>query len=471
MPTCRSKRSSVRPIFPLALLAFHIGTASIAASPPRISYDSIATRLVEEGLRNCEAFKMLKELALHAPHRLSGSPGAAKAVELTRLMMVQRGFDKVHLEKIMVPRWDRGPVEEATITSPARHQDNALTVCALGGSVGTPSNGIESEVVEVKSFEELRALGPSAKNRIVFFNRPMDPTKLNTFEAYGGAVDQRSRGAVEAAKAGAVAVLVRSMTFNLDDVPHTGVLSYVDSVRKIPAAAVSTMDAEMLSTLLGKKEKVKVKLKLSCKMLPDVESANVVGEITGSEKPSEVIVVGGHLDAWDKGHGAHDDGGGCMQAIEAVNLIKRLGLTPKRTIRAVMFMNEENGTRGGKAYPIAPERAGEKQVAVLESDAGCFAPRGIGVQADSMVSARVQTWLPLFERLNVFRIRPGYSGVDVYPTVQTGVPGFGLEAETHRYFDYHHSDNDTVDKVHPREIEMGAIVEALLCYLISEEGL
>jgi Zn-dependent M28 family amino/carboxypeptidase len=222
---------------------------------------------------------------------------------------------------------------------------------------------------------------------------------------------------------------------------------------------------------LKKQKRVKIHLKVTPKTLPDVESANVMGQITGSEKPNEIIVVGGHLDSWDKGQGAHDDGGGCMQAIEVVNLLKKMGVKPKRTIRAIMFMNEENGNRGGKAYPIAPERVGEVHVAALESDAGVHAPRGISVKADSTVLKKIHEWKPYFEILNAGSINIGYGGVDIDPLLRTGVAGFGLVTENHRYFDYHHSDNDTIDKVHPREIELGAIVEALLCYLISEEGL
>ena len=442
-----------------------------AAAPPGISYDSVASRLLGTGLTSCEAYRLLRALTSQMPHRLSGSPGAAKAVELTKKMMEEKGFDRVHLEKVMVPHWVRGPVEEAVLTGPTSKRDTRLTICALGGSIATAAGGIEAAVVEVKSFEQLHALGDAARGKIIFFNRPMDPTKLNTFEAYGGAVDQRGRGAIETAKAGGVAALVRSMTLALDDVPHTGVMGYLDSVKKVPAAAVSTVGAELLSGLLAHEKGVTVRMKLTCQTLPDEPSANVVGEITGSERPGEVIVVGGHLDCWDKGQGAHDDGGGCMQAIEALNLIKSLGLRPKRTIRAVMFMNEENGDRGGKAYPVAPERAGEKTVAAMESDAGSFTPRAIGIQADSAIVKEVQRWSPFFDRLNVSHLDVGYSGVDVSPTVERGVPGFGLGVETHRYFDVHHSDNDTIDKVNPRELEMGAIVEALLCYLVSEEGL
>jgi hypothetical protein len=438
-------------------------------------YAGIVKQLVEVGLRDCESYTMLQQLTTEAPLRLSGSEGAAKAVALTKKMMEDRGFDNVHLEKVMVPHWVRGEEECWIVPSvsslPQTMRLHTLNVCALGGSVATPAQGIQAEVVEVKSFDELRTLGNAVRGKIVFFNRPMDPTKLNTFEAYGGAVDQRSRGAIEAAKVGAVAVLVRSMSLKIDDKPHTGAMNYADTVRKIPAAAISTLHANELSELLRKQKSVRIHLKLTPQTLPDVESANVVGEITGVEKPNEIIVVGGHLDAWDKGQGAHDDGAGCMQAIEVLNLLKKIGVKPKRTIRAVMFMNEENGVRGGKAYPVAPERKGEKHIAALESDAGGHTPRGFNVAGDSTLLRNVLRWKPLFEMLEAGRIQMGYSGVDITPLVNTGVAGFGLVPDNHRYFDYHHSDNDTIDKVHPRELEMGAIVEALLCYLISEEGL
>jgi Zn-dependent M28 family amino/carboxypeptidase len=261
------------------------------------------------------------------------------------------------------------------------------------------------------------------------------------------------------------------MTLALDDVPHTGQMNYADSVAKIPGAAISTLDANFLSHLITIEKRVRVRMKLICRTLPDTSSANVMGEITGWQKPHEIIVVGGHLDAWDKGTGAHDDGAGCVQAIEVLNILKKIGFRPKRTIRAVMFMNEENGLRGARAYPFAPQRAGETHVAAIESDRGGFAPRGISVQADSTVLEKVRQWKHVFEMLSAGMIFKGYSGVDVSPLVEKGTPGFGLVVDDHRYFDYHHSDNDTIDKVHPRELEIGAIVEALLCYLISENGL
>jgi Zn-dependent M28 family amino/carboxypeptidase len=248
-------------------------------------------------------------------------------------------------------------------------------------------------------------------------------------------------------------------------------MGYTDSIRRVPAAAVSTIGANLLSDLLRKGMKFQVRLALSCRSYPDEASANVLGELTGSQNPEEVIVVGGHLDSWDKGTGAHDDGAGCVQAIEALRLLKAIGVKPRRTIRAVMFMNEENGLRGGKAYAAAEGRKTEKHVALLESDRGGFAPRGFTIDGDTTVLPRVLRWKPLFDAIDAGRIGTGYSGVDISPLVARGIPGFGLDTENHRYFDYHHSDNDTIDKVNPRELELGAIVEALLCYLIAEEGL
>ncbi|MDH4070661.1 MAG: M20/M25/M40 family metallo-hydrolase [Ignavibacteria bacterium] len=454
---------SLLPVFALAI--------SCSSAGSQVAYDSLAQEMLSFGLRKGEAYALLTELTTIAGHRLSGSRGAEIAVDLTKTMMEQRGFDNVHLEPVMVPHWVRGPVEEVMVIDGSGGVEESLTICALGGSIGTPEEGIEAPVVEVQNFDDLRELGSAARGKIIFMNRGFDHGHLNAFAAYGGAVDQRSRGAIEAAKAGAVGVLVRSMTHAVDDVPHTGAMNYEDGTTKIPAAAISTLDADRLSGLLKERSQVRVRLRLSARTLEDVQSYNVIGQLTGSEFPDEIIVVGGHLDSWDKGTGAHDDGAGCMQAIEAVNLLKRIGLKPKRTIRAVMFMNEENGVRGGNGYPLDSRRKGEAHVAALESDRGGFAPRGISVHADSSVLERVRRWQPLFELLNAGRIEPGYGGVDIAPLVRQGVPGFGLVVETHRYFDYHHSDNDTIEKVNPRELQMGAIVEALLCYLISEEGL
>jgi hypothetical protein len=457
------------PLVPLLLAAACL-TAAAQETDTSGVYAPVAGNLLRTGLGRLGAYRMLEELTSRAGHRLSGSAGADTALVLAKAWMEERGFSNVHFEHIMVPRWERGKTEKARLEIPGK-RSVPLSVCALGGSVATPSGGLNAGVIEVKSFGELESLGSAAAGKILFFNRPMDPTLLNTFEAYSGAVDQRSRGAIQGAKAGALAVLVRSMTLVIDAVPHTGAMGYQDGVKKIPAAALSTKDAEMLSALLHRGLLLRVRLTLSCRTLPDVPSANVMGEITGTLNPGEVIVIGGHLDAWDKGTGAHDDGSGCVQAVEALDLIRTLGLKPARTIRAVMFMNEENGLRGGRGYVTDALRHGERHTAMIESDAGGFAPRGFSVDAGNPVRAAVGQWKSILELVNAGRLFSGGSGVDISPMVATGVPGFGVAPENHRYFDYHHSDKDRIDKVNPRELEMGAIAEALLAYMIAQEGL
>jgi Zn-dependent M28 family amino/carboxypeptidase len=299
----------------------------------------------------------------------------------------------------------------------------------------------------------------------------MDPTKINTFEAYGGAVNQRGSGAIEAAKVGGVAALVRSMTTRLDDVPHTGGMHYQDGVSKIPAAAISTVGANLLSQLLAQEKAVRVRLKLTCQSFPDAPSANVLGELTGTEKLEEVIVVGGHLDSWDKGVGAHDDGAGCVQSLEALRLLQALKIKPKRTIRAVMFINEENGLRGGEAYAREAGISKEKHIAAIEADRGGFAPRGFSVDTDSIRFARLAGWSYLLEEIDADKIFKGGSGADISPLVRKGVPGIGLVPESQRYFDYHHSAKDVITAVNERELNLGAAAMAILCYVLAQEGL
>lgn len=441
--------------------------AASAGSPPA---DSLARMLLRAGLSGNNAYALLTELTTTCGSRLSGSPGAAKAVDLTAAMMRRYGFANVRAESVMVPHWVRGTVEEATLIG-VDGRRRPLAITALGGSVATPRSGITASVIEVRSFAALRAVGSRAAGKIVFFNRPMDPTTFNTFSGYGGAVDQRAAGAIEAARVGAVGVIVRSVTLAHDNVPHTGSMSYADSIPKIPAVAIGIRDAETLSATVARDPRARVRMRLSCATLPDAPSANVMGELTGSEHPDEVIVIGGHLDCWDKGVGAHDDGSGCMQAIEALRLLKECGITPRRTIRAVMFMNEENGSRGGRAYAADPRRTAEHHVAAIEADRGGFTPRGFAVQADSATVERVKRWAPILEIAGAGQISAGHAGVDVSPIVNAGAAGFGLIVDHHRYFDVHHSANDTLQAVHPRELELGAIAGALLVYLLSEEGL
>ncbi|MCI0706668.1 MAG: M20/M25/M40 family metallo-hydrolase [Ignavibacteriae bacterium] len=433
-------------------------------------YDTLAVTIFKKTLADNWAYETLYDLTTNIGHRLSGSSQAASAVEWSKNVMEHIGADRVWLEPVMVPHWVRGDIEEGTILANGSRGAITLNITALGGSIATPTQGITAEVIEVKSFDELGALGDKAKGKIVFYNRPMDRTQFDTFNAYGGAVNQRGRGAIEAARAGGVAALVRSMATRLDYFPHTGGMGYVDSVTKVPAAAISTRDAETLSELLKTEKSVRVRFKLSAQTLPDVESHNVIGEIRGSEKPEEVVLVGGHLDSWDKGQGAHDDGAGCVQSIEVLRLIKELGLKPKRTIRAVMFMNEENGLRGGIAY-AQKERPGERHIAAIESDAGGFNPRGFGV-GDSLAYSKLVKWAPLFAPIGADKIELGGGGADIGPLArQRGVPPIGLNVNSHRYFDHHHSDNDTIEWVNERELALGAAAMAVLAYVIAQEGL
>jgi hypothetical protein len=431
----------------------------------------LAERLMKTGLGSGRAYALLTELCTKVGHRLSGSENAEKAVAWSEKTMRDLGLENVRREAIMVPHWVRGPMEDAVVTgSGLPTAGHPLRVCALGGSVATPSQGVSAGVLEVRSFEELHKAGEKARGKIIFFNRPFDTTLFETFGAYGRAVDQRASGAVEAAKAGGVAALVRSMTSRRDDAPHTGSMHYDDKTAKVPSAAVSTVGAEWLSAALKDDPGLNLRLRLSCETKPDVPSANVLGEIVGSERPKEVVVIGGHLDSWDKGQGAHDDGSGCIHSIEAIRLLKVLGLRPKRTIRAVMFMNEENGNRGGEGYAAA-KRPGETHVAAIESDHGGFMPNGFGVGGGPAVFAAVSKWAPLFTPIHADRFRQGGGGTDIGPLGTQGVPTFSLIVDSQRYFDYHHCENDTIDAVNERELELGSIALALMSYLIAEDGL
>jgi carboxypeptidase Q len=435
-----------------------------------LPYQDVAEKIIKMGLSEENAYGLLEELASKIGPRLTASPQAAAAVELMRQKMRDLEFNGVHLEPILVNRWVRGK-EEAKIVNSESQGTRPLSICALGGSVSTLEFGITAPVLEVKSFEELRSLGDKAKGKIIFFNRPMDRSFVETFRAYGGAAEQRSQGAVEAAKQGAVAVLVRSMTLRVDDYPHTGLMHYDPQVPRIPAAAVSTQGANLLSQLLQKEPSLRVNLKLTCQNLSPVSSANVVGQITGTEFPDEIILLGGHLDSWDLGAGAHDDGAGCVQAVEALRLIKGLGLNPKRTIRAVLFMDEEFGGTGGRFYAKAPERKGEKHLAAFESDRGGFLPLWLGVSGGPAILKKFKAWEYLFKPMQIFGLLVGGSGVDIAPLAEQGTILLGLIPDSQRYFDVHHSARDTLASVNPRELELGAIAMAIMAYVLSQEGL
>lgn len=445
-------------------------TVSLLSSAQSDDAKSIKT-IYDEALARGASYEMLRELTTKAPARLSGSPNAAAAVEWSRHAMEQFGFDSVWLQPVMVPHWVRGEKEVARAITKKQGAIN-LTVLALGGSVGTGITGINAQVVEVKDFEELKVLGEKGvKGKIVFFNRPMDPTLLQTFSAYGGAVNQRGAGPSEAAKYGAVAAVVRSMGSNLEDYAHTGGLRYAPNIGKIPAVAISTRHAELLSQLLKEEKDLQFFLQTTCEILPDAPSFNVIGELRGSTNPANYIVVSGHLDSWDVGQGAHDDGSGCVQAIEVLRIFKTIGYKPKNTIRAVMYMNEENGLRGGIEYAKQAELKKEKHIAAMESDRGGFTPRGFTMSAPEEMKNKVKSWKPLLEAYGLTDFNGEGGGADIGPLAPQGVPLFGYLPDSQRYFDYHHTQEDTFDKVSKRELELGAAAMAALTFLIDSKGL
>jgi hypothetical protein len=348
-----------------------------------------------------------------------------------------------------------------------------VPVCALGGSIATPSSGLRAGVVEVKSFEELEALGEEKiKGNFVFFNRSMPAELINTFEAYSKTVNQRTQGAARAARFGAVGVIVRSMNLRLDDFPHTGSMRYGDlpNTMRIPAAAISTNGAQLLSSMLALNDDLKFYLKLDCKNFPDVPSHNVIGEIKGSEFPDEIIVVGGHLDSWDLGDGSHDDGAGIVQSMEVLRLFKEMNYKPKRTIRVVLYMNEENGLRGGTAYAQYAKRNKEKHIFALESDAGGFSPRGFVFEATNSQFKQIESWKSYFKLYMADRFELGGSGADIGPLRDNKVVLSGLRPDSQRYFNFHHAANDTFDAINKRELELGAAAMSSLVYLVDQYG-
>ena len=430
----------------------------------------VINEIYDESLTSRDTYKLLDHLCNKIGHRLSGSIGASKAVEWTEMIMNSYSFDKIYKQDLFVPNWKRGDKEEVRIIG---HKDEKLNVLALGMSVSTPKKGISAKVVEVQGIEDIEVLGrDKIKGKIVFFNRPTDQRLISTGSAYGGAVDQRTAGPAEAAKYGAVAVVIRSIGTAFDDVPHTGVTRYVEGIKKIPAAALGVKSADKLTLALKNNPNVKLFIKMNCETLEDAPSHNVVGELIGNEFPNEIITIGGHLDSWDVGQGAHDDGAGCMQSIQVLRLFQKLGIKPKRTIRAVMFMNEENGTRGGLKYAELAKKNNENHLIALESDAGAFTPRGFGVTAETSTIKKFRSWLPYFDRNTISYFKKGGGGVDINPLNRLlGTPTIGFIPDSQRMFDIHHSDNDSFDSVHPRELELGTASIASLIYLIDKYGL
>lgn len=436
-------------------------------------------KISDEILLNGKAYDNLHYLTKQIGGRLSGSPQMVKAEQWGVKTMQESGAEKAWLQECMVPHWIRGGKDEATAsynaaTPGARNMIPAtkkLEVLALGNSIGSGKKGVKAEVLLVNSFDELEMKKDEVKGKIVFYNYKFNQTFVNPFLAYRDAGAYRGSGPSRAAKYGALAVIIRSLGGGTDNYPHTGATRYDSAYEKIPALAVGLRDADWLSDQL-QRNKVTITLKTYGNFLPDTIGHNVIGELTGSEFPDEIITIGGHLDSWDPAEGAHDDGAGCVQTIELLRTFKALGYKPKHTIRFVLFVNEENGLRGGAKYAEEAKAKNEKHIFALESDAGGFTPRSFSFGGTPEQLKKLQSWVPLLLSYGVYEITNGGGGSDIGPLSRTlNTPVAELNPDTQRYFDYHHAANDVFENVNKRELHLGAVNMAALIYLIDKYGL
>jgi carboxypeptidase Q len=427
-------------------------------------YSGLAAKIIGSAMVEDTSYEKLVHLCDRIGNRLSGSPQLEQAVQWAVEAMKADGLENVHTEPVMVPHWVRGE-ESAEMIAPARQK---FSILGLGGTIGTAPEGITAEVVEVKSYEELDALGEKVKDKIVLYNVPMR-SDINPGRAYGEAVEFRSSGASRAARWGARAALVRSVTTRTLRTPHTGSLNYKEDQPKIPAAAVTIEDAEMMHRLIARGDRVVIKLSLGAKTLPDALSANVIGELRGRERPDEIVLICGHLDSWDVGTGASDDGAGCVMSMEAVRILARLNLRPRRTIRVVLFTNEENGLRGAKAYGEAHQQEFDKHIAAIESDSGGARPQGFSFSGKDRAFATVAQIAPLLLSLKADNIaRSDGAGADISVLTKAGVPGLGLRPDPTHYFDIHHTHADTVDKIDRVDLSMNVATMAVMAYVIAD---
>lgn len=446
-------------------------TSSLFAAPPEDEQQLKA--LYNTALTQGKAYAWLRHLTTQIGARLSGTVQAEQAVAYTQRELEALGLDRVWLQPVHVPKWVRGTPEFAYMETQPGHT-TSITIAALGGSVATPQGGLKASVIEVQGIEDLEKLGKDTiAGKIVFYNRPMDPTQINTFAAYANGVDQRYNGAAQAAKYGAVGVLVRSLNLRLDDYPHTGAMQYENTplANRIPAAAISTQGAELLSATLRLQPNVKFYFRQSCRQLPEVTSYNVIGEIRGSHYPDEIIVVGAHLDSWDLGEGAHNNGAGCVQSMEVLRLFRRLGYTPKRTLRVVLFANGMQGLSGARRYAERAKAMNERHVFALESDAGGFRPSGFYVEGAEKHLRHLHPWKSYFAPYGVHLFAKGYGGANISLLQNGALVLAGLRTASQRYFDYHYAETDTFASINPRELQLGAATMAALVYFVDRYGL
>jgi len=436
--------------------------------------DSVFIRqIADDVLSKGKAYDNLRILCKTVGARLSGSAGMYKAEAWGEQTLKAMGADKVYTQECMVPHWVRGGKDEALLTyknEQGKQTKMSLDILALGNSLGAGKKGINAPLILINNYEELEKQKDNIKGKIVFYNYPFNPTYINTFKAYSESGAYRRSGPSRAAKYGAVGVVIRSMSESTDNNPHTGATSYDSAYPKIPCAAMGLKDADLLSALLKKGVQAELFLKTNAYFLPDTIGHNIVGELTGTVFPDEIITVGGHLDSWDPAEGAHDDGAGIVHSIEVLRVLKALGYKPKRTIRVVLFANEENGLRGGMKYAALAKEKSEKHIFALESDDGGFTPRGFGFTCDNEKFQKAKQWLPLFAPYHVFEFDEGGGGADIGPLARMGVPIAGFVPDAQRYFDYHHARNDVFENVNKRELELGALNIAALIYLVDKYG-
>ncbi len=430
-------------------------------------------KMSDDIMGNGKAYENLRQLTKQIGGRLAGSPQMTKAENWGAEILKTLGADRVYMQECKVPAWNRGGADKASVIKIGdKKEKRALDILALGNSLGSGKNGVTAEVLALASFAELEERSEEVKGKIVFFNYGFNPTNIQPFRSYGDAGIYRRIGAGRAAKYGAVAILIRSLTEATDNNPHTGVMAYNDSFPKIPAAALGLKDADYLWTTCKRNTTVKVSLVTNGSFLPEAIGHNVVAELKGTQFPNEVITVGGHLDSWDVNEGAHDDGAGIVQTMEVMRAFKAINYTPKRTLRFVLFANEENGGAGGDAYATAAAASNEKHIFALESDAGGFTPRGFGFTTSPDKLNKIMEWKSLFLPYGVYDFRQGGGGSDIGPlNRKLGTSLAGLSPDGQRYFDVHHARNDVFENVNKRELHLGAVNMAALIYLVDKYGL
>jgi carboxypeptidase Q len=444
-----------------------LSLVALLAQPNALSarYRATATRIIDAAMTDDGAWKKLAHLCDHIGARPSGSPAMARAIGWAKSAFEADGHENVRSEEVKVPTWIRG-FEEATMIRPAAQP---LWILGLGGTVGTPAKGLEADVIAVPSFEALDALGDKVKGKIVLFTKRLEAVEDGQLQAYGNAVAYRGGGPSRAARLGAVAAFVRSLATRSLRSPHTGGLRYDAAAPKIPAAALSTEDADQMARLLEAGERVTVRLKLSGKVGPEAQDANVIAELRGRERPEEVVLLGAHLDSWDVGQGAHDDGAGVAMVMQTISVLRKLGLTPRRTIRVVLFANEETAGRGAEAYAQRHHDELINHVAALESDTGGGRPLGLSVPAKSPGLDVIREITSLLSAIGATRARSdGAAGADLRPLVNAAVPAIAFDNDVTHYFDYHHSQADTLDKVDPMDLRKDVAALAATAYVLAD---